>query len=170
MEIVVRITVIYLLVFAGLRVMGKREFGQLSPLELVTLLMIPEIVSQALIGEDFSLTGAAVGVATLLVLVFTTSMLMHRFKKAEQVIAGEPSILVRRGKLLDGAMNAARVTEDEIFEEMHKAGLLTLEQVEWGILEPDGRISIVPVRKLGDSPEVNRAYEEQGVGEKAPAV
>ena len=164
MEIVVRIVVIYLLVFAGLRVMGKREFGQLSPLELVTLLMIPEIVSQALIGEDFSITGAAVGVATLLVLVFGTSLLMHRFKKAEQVIAGEPSILVRHGKLLEDAMNLARVTEDEIFEEMHKAGLLKLEQVDWGILEPDGRIAIVPVRKPGESPEVSRADHERVVG------
>jgi uncharacterized membrane protein YcaP (DUF421 family) len=164
MEIVFRITVIYLLVFAGLRVMGKREFGQLSPLELVTLLMIPEIVSQALIGEDFSLTGAAVGVATLLVLVFVTSMLMHRFKRAERVIAGEPAILVRHGKLLDGAMNAARVTEDEIFGEMHKAGLLKLEQVDWGILEPDGRIAIVPVRKAGEPTVANRTDEERVIG------
>lgn len=164
METVLRIAVIYLLVFAGLRVMGKREFGQLSPLELVTLLMIPEIVSQALTGEDYSVTNAAIGVATLLVLVFGTSLLMHRFRKAEQVIAGEPTILVRHGKLLDGPMNAARVTEDEIFEEMHKAGLLKLEQVDWGILEPDGRIAIVPVRKPGEPPEVNRADEERVVG------
>jgi uncharacterized membrane protein YcaP (DUF421 family) len=164
METVLRIAAIYLLVFAGLRVMGKREFGQLSPLELVTLLMIPEIVSQALTGEDYSVTNAAIGVATLLVLVFGTSLLMHRFKKAEQIIAGEPSILVRHGKLLEGAMNEARVTEDEIFEEMHKAGLLKLAQVDWGILEPDGRIAIVPVRRPGESPEVNRTDDERVIG------
>lgn len=146
METVIRVAVIYLLVFAGLRVMGKREFGQLSPLELVTLLMIPEIVSQALTGEDHSITNAGIGVATLLVLVFATSLLMHRFKKAEQVIAGEPSVLVRHGQLLEDAMNEARVTEDEIHSEMHKAGLARLEDVAWAILEPDGRIAIVPKR------------------------
>ena len=161
METVLRVAVIYLLVFAGLRVMGKREFSQLSPVELVTLLMIPEVVSQALTGEDYSITTAAIGVATLLVLVFGTSLLMHRFKKAEAVIAGEPSILVRHGAMLEHTMNSARVTEDEVFSEMHKSGLLTLDQVEWAILEPDGRIAIVPVEKPA---KVNRTDNERTVG------
>ena len=161
MDTVLRVAAIYLLVFAGLRVMGKREFGQLSPLELVTLLMIPEIVSQALTGEDYSVTNAAIGVATLLVLVFTTSLLMHRFKKAETLIAGEPSVLVRHGKMLQDAMNVARVSADEVFEEMHKVGLLKIEQVDWAILEPDGRIAIVPVRKAG---EIVRVDEERVIG------
>jgi uncharacterized membrane protein YcaP (DUF421 family) len=164
METVFRVAAIYLLVFAGLRVMGKREFGQLSPLELVTLLMIPEIVSQALTGDDYSVTNAAIGVATLLVLVFATSLLMHRFKKAEQIITGEPSVLVRHGKMLEGAMNAARVSADEVFEEMHQAGLVTLDQVDWAILEPGGKISIVPVRKKGEAIEVNRSEDERVIG------
>lgn len=163
METVLRVAAIYLIVFAGLRVMGKREFGQLSPLELVTLLMIPEIVSQALTGEDYSVTNAAIGVATLLVLVFGTSLLMHRFKKAEAIIAGEPAVLVRHGKLLEDTMNAARVTADELFEEMHKTGLLRLDQVDWAILEPDGRIAIVPVRKPGDPIGQTTHVEEETV-------
>lgn len=161
MDTVFRVAAIYLFVFAALRVMGKREFGQLSPLELVTLLMIPEIVSQALTGDDYSVTNAAIGVATLLVLVFATSMLMHRFKKAEHIITGEPSVLVRHGKMLEGAMNAARVSADEVFEEMHQAGLLTLDQVDWAILEPGGRIAIVPVRKAGGEIEVHRTDDER---------
>jgi uncharacterized membrane protein YcaP (DUF421 family) len=163
METVLRVAAIYLLVFAGLRVMGKREFSQLSPVELVTLLMIPEIVSQALTGEDYSVTNAAIGVATLLVLVFGTSLLMHRFKKAEAVIAGTPTILVRHGALLEDAMNLARVTEDEVFGEMHKAGLLTLDKVDWAILEPDGRIAIVPVREPGDAGEIVKRSDDTRV-------
>jgi uncharacterized membrane protein YcaP (DUF421 family) len=163
MDTVLRVAVIYLIVFAGLRVMGKREFGQLSPLELVTLLMIPEIVSQALTGEDYSVTNAAIGVATLLVLVFGTSLLMHRFKKAEDIVAGEPAILVRHGKMLEDAMNVARVTAEEVFGEMHKAGLLRLDQVDWAILEPDGRIAIVPVRKPGDPIGQTTHIEEETV-------
>jgi len=165
METVLRVAAIYLLVFAGLRVMGKREFGQLSPLELVTLLMIPEIVSQALTGDDYSITNAAIGVATLLVLVFATSLLMHRFKAAERIIAGEPAILVRHGRLLEDTMNAARVTADEVFEEMHKVGLTRLEEVDWAILEPDGRIAVVAVPPPGDEPRrTMRAEDERVVG------
>lgn len=162
METVLRVAAIYVLVYAGLRVMGKREFGQLSPLELVTLLMIPEIVSQALTGDDYSVTNAAIGVSTLLVLVFATSLLNHRFKKVEDIVNGEPSVLVRRGKMLEGAMNVARVSAEEVFGEMHKAGLKTLDQVEWAILEPDGRIAIVPLRgKVGD---VIGGEDERAIG------
>ncbi len=76
MDIVLRITVVYLFVLVGLRILGKREFGQLSPLELVSLLMIPEVVSQAMVGSDYSLTTGLTGLATLLVLVFLTSLLV----------------------------------------------------------------------------------------------
>lgn len=147
MEMVVRVFVIYLFVFVGLRVLGKREFGQLSPIELVTLLMIPEIVSQALSAGDSSVTNAFIGVATLLVAVFLTSVLQHRFKKFESVVAGEPAVLVHRGNLRERAMNLNRITPDEIFTEMHKCGLTKLDEVEWAILEGDGMISVVPTTR-----------------------
>lgn len=146
METVMRVAAIYLFVLLALRVLGKREFGQLSPLELVSLLMIPEIVSQALTGDDYSLTNAFVGVATLFVLVFATSLLMHRFKKAEIVVAGEPTVLVHRGRLFERALNVTRVSPDEVFSEMHKSGLQSLDEVDWAILETDGSIAIVPMR------------------------
>lgn len=144
METVLRVAVIYVFVLVGLRVLGKREFGQLSPLELITLLMIPEIVSQAAIGEDYSLTNALVGVATLLVLVFVTSLLVHRFDWAETAVAGSPTVLVHRGRLIERALNEMRVTPAEVYSEMHRCGLLTLQQVEWAILEADGTIAVVP--------------------------
>lgn len=144
METVLRVAAIYVFVLLALRVLGKREFGQLSPIEMVTLLMIPEIVSQALTGDDYSLTNAAVGVATLLVLVFATSLLTHRFPKAEIVVSGQPTVLVRRGELIVDALNAMRISPDEVFSEMHKAGLQRLDQVQWAILESDGRVAIVP--------------------------
>ncbi|MCW7537388.1 DUF421 domain-containing protein [Aquabacterium sp. A7-Y] len=144
METVFRVAIIYLFVLVGLRLLGKREFGQLSPLELVTLLMIPEIVSQALTGDDHSLTNALVGVSTLLVLVLVTSVVMHRFRRVETAITGEPSVLVADGQLRPHVLNINRVSPDEVFSEMHKSGLDRLEQVRWAILETDGSIAIVP--------------------------
>ena len=144
MDTVIRVSAIYLFVFAGLRVLGKREFGQLSPLELVSLLMIPEIVSQALVGQDHSLTSAFTGVATLMVLVFATSLLAHRFERAERLIAGSPVVLACHGRFMDAAMNRMRITPEEVYCEMHKAGLERLEQVRWAILESDGSIAVVP--------------------------
>lgn len=144
MEIVIRIVVIYVAIVAGLRVLGKREFGQLSPLELVTLLMIPEIVSPVLNRGDASITNGIVGIVTILALVFITSVIVHLSQRFEVAVAGEPTVLVAHGRLIQKHMNQERVTPDEVFSEMHMSGLDDLSQVRWAVLESDGRISIVP--------------------------
>ena len=144
MDIVIRITLIYLVLLLALRLMGKREFGQLSPFELLTLLLIPEILSEALHPGDRSLTGAFVGVFTLLSLVFLTAVLAYRSPRIGEVTEGVATVLVQRGALVPSTLHRERVSPDEIFSEMHKAGLERLEQVKWAVLEPDGRISFVP--------------------------
>jgi uncharacterized membrane protein YcaP (DUF421 family) len=144
METVIRVIVVYLFLMLSLRIIGKREFGQLSPLELVSLLLIPELVSNAIQGEDFSLVDAFVGVTTLLALTVLTSILIHLSKTAETVITGVPTVLVQRGALIADNLNRERVTPDEIYTEMHRAGVEKIEQVAWAILEPGGAITIVP--------------------------
>ena len=144
METVLRIAIVYVFVFIGLRVMGKREFSQMAPMELVTLLLIPEIVAQSLVREDFSLTNALIGVSTLFVLVYLTSTLTHVSKRFEQVAESPPAVLAHHGRFVEEAINRERVTPEEIYGEMRKHGLERLEQVRWAVLESDGKISIVP--------------------------
>jgi uncharacterized membrane protein YcaP (DUF421 family) len=144
METVLRVFIVYIFVMLGLRMLGKREFGELAPFDLVVLLLIPEIVSSALVREDFSLTNALVGVATLLSLVFLTGLLSYRFTAFGGMIAGAPAVLVRHGYLVPQNLNRERVRPGEIMEAMHQVGLYRMEQVQWAILETDGRISIVP--------------------------
>jgi len=144
MATVLRVVIIYLFLMISLRILGKREFGQLSPLELVSLLLVPELASNALQGEDYSLVDAIVGVSTLFALTIITSIVAHVSKTAGKVISGEPTILVQHGQLLDKPMNRERVTPDELFSEMHRAGVERIEQVRWAILESDGKIAIIP--------------------------
>lgn len=144
METVLRVAFIYLFLLVALRVMGKREFSELSAIEFVTLLLIPELMQQAMIRQDYSLTNAIIGVATLLTLTFITSLVMHRSKRMETLIEGIPMVLVQDGRLLEDAMNKERVTPDEIFTQMHMMGLYDLQQVRWAILETEGRIAIIP--------------------------
>jgi uncharacterized membrane protein YcaP (DUF421 family) len=144
METVLRIAIIYVFVLIGLRLLGKREFSQLSPFDLVMLLLIPEIVSQGLMREDFSLTNGLLGTSTILVLVFLTSMLTHYNKGIQKVLESNPTVLVQHGHFIEAHLNKERVPPDEVFAEMRKVGLERLEQVKWAILESDGKISIVP--------------------------
>lgn len=144
METVIRVTIIYLALLLGLRILGKREFSKLSTMELVTLLLIPELFAQALVREDFSITNAFVAVATLFSLVFLTSLLAQKNEKIEGIIEGNPAVLVEHGRLIEENLNKERVTPGEVFSAMRKSGLERLEQVKWAILEGDGKISVVP--------------------------
>jgi uncharacterized membrane protein YcaP (DUF421 family) len=157
METVLRVVIVYLFVLAGLRILGKREFGQLAPMELVVLLLIPELVSQALVGEDFSLMNALVAVATLFVLVYVVSLLSYANEQLERVVEGTPTILVQHGQLVTTNLNKERVPPAEIFGEMRKAGLEELSQVKWAVLEADGKISIV----AEDAEEQGRQAQSQ---------
>jgi uncharacterized membrane protein YcaP (DUF421 family) len=143
METVIRVAIIYFVLLVGLRILGKREFSQLSALELITLLLAPELVAQSLVREDFSLVNALIAVTTLFSLVFFTSLVRYLSDPLEKVISGEPCILVSDGRLLAQNLDRERVDAHEIFSEMRKAGLYELQQVKWAILENDGKISII---------------------------
>jgi len=143
-EAIWRVTFVYAFLMLAFRLTGKREVGQMSPFELVTLLLIPEIFSSALNRSDESLSLATVGVTTLFLLVFFTGLLAFRSRKVESLVEGEPTVLVRDGKFLASNMRRQRVTPEEVVTEMHLSGVERLEDVRWAILETEGRISIIP--------------------------
>lgn len=144
METVLRITAIYFFIMIGLRAMGKREFSQLSSFDLVVLLLIPEMAQQAMMQEDFSLTNAFIALSTLFTLVYLTSLLNYRSKTAEELIEGRPTVLVSNSEFVVDNLDRERITAEDVYSEMRKAGLSRLEQVRWAILEPDGKMSLIP--------------------------
>lgn len=143
MEIVIRIACVFLLLTLAFRALGKRELSHLSPFELVMLLLVAEIVAPALTAGDESLTGALFGAATLLLLTFLHSLATYRIKWFRKIAEAPPTLLVRHGRIDEQVMHLERIRPDEIFSEMHKAGIERLPQVKWGFLEPDGKMSFV---------------------------
>jgi|SRR5688572_4339410 len=143
METVIRVTVLYLFILIGLRVMGKRELSQMSPSELVALLLVSEIAQNALVREDYSITNAFIGISTLFTVVFLLSLFVFLSKKFATLIEGEPTVLVEAGKFVEESLAKERVTPDEVYNELHKSGLEKVSQVKWGILETDGKISLI---------------------------
>ena len=101
-------------------------------------------VSQALTRDDYSLTNAIIAVTTLLVLVYATSLLSQRSKRAELILTGVPTVLIKQGEFISANLAKERVTPDEVFSEMHKAGMYDLRQIKWAILEGDGKIAFIP--------------------------
>lgn len=147
METVVRVAIVYLFVWACFRVVGKRELTQLSPFELVTLLFIPQLFSRALTRQDYSMTNGIIGTATLFLLLYLTSAARYRSARIASIVQGVPTVLVHRGAVIHAHLDRERIALDDILSTMRKSGMQRFEDVEWAILEPDGKISIVPVAR-----------------------
>jgi uncharacterized membrane protein YcaP (DUF421 family) len=152
-----RVALVFVTLLFAFRIMGKRELGRLSPFELVTLMLVPEILSSAIQGEG-SLLNGLVGLSTLLALVVLTSVLAHRFEKVERVVEAQPTVLVAHGRPIEKALNDERILPDELFSEMRKQGLSDLSDVEWAVLESSGNITFVPERRMvGDPTDARRS-------------
>ena len=144
METVARVAIIYVFVLVALRVMGKREFGELSPVELVMLILIPDIVAPSITRDDYSLTTAIVAVTSVMLLVFLTSLLVKSNKRIERIIEARPAVLVHEGTLYSDVLSKERVTADEVLAAARENGVADLGEVQWAILHGDGKIAIVP--------------------------
>jgi uncharacterized membrane protein YcaP (DUF421 family) len=144
METVVRIFIVYVFLMIALRLLGKREFGELAPFDLVVLLLIPEVFQQAIIGEDFSMTTAVVAASSLFTLVMLTSIASYRWKKVGEIVGGRPTVLASEGFLIPEAMDRERVSPDEVIAAVRDAGLEEMWQVKFVILQSDGRLAVVP--------------------------
>jgi uncharacterized membrane protein YcaP (DUF421 family) len=159
METVLRVAILYVFLVVGLRVLGKREFSQLSSTDLVMLLIVSELVQQALVGEDFSATNAVIAVSTLFLLTFLNSTLEHHSKRFSGLVTGQPAVIVYDGRFVPRTMNLERIAPDDVYSEMRKAGLAELSEVRWALLEPDGRLSFVPFRQ--EAKQIKREAEAQ---------
>ena len=143
MDIVARAAVMFFVLYVLLRIMGKRELGQLTPFELVVMIVLGDLIQQAVTHNDFSLTGAILAVSTFAFLAIAMSWLTYLSPRAEKLLDGEPRVVIRNGKLLKENLRRDRMTQSEVESEMRLAGIATMDQVAWAILEPQGKISFI---------------------------
>ena len=141
-ELIFRGVVVYLMLFALLRFIGKKHVGELSPFDLVVLLIISETVDGSLIGDDKSLTGGLISAATLVVLVQFVGYLTWRFRSVERCVDGEPRMLVRQGRVCNEVMRSEQVTRAELMEALRREGCSSLRKVRFAFLETDGSITV----------------------------
>jgi uncharacterized membrane protein YcaP (DUF421 family) len=143
MDIVLRATVMFAILFGLLRLMGKRELGQMTPFELVMLVVVGDLIQQGITHNDFSLTGATLAIATFAFWTVVLGWVVYLSPHARRVVEGEPRVLVRNGALVEANLRRDRLTRAEIESEMRLAGIAHLQQVAWAILEPEGKISFI---------------------------
>ena len=139
-----RTLILYLLLIAGLRISGKRQIGELEPIELVLTMLLSDLASVPMQDFDSPLINGVVPILTLLALTTLLSYISFRSGRFRSLICGEPAIVVRYGKLQQRAMRHNRMTVDELLEELRGQGYTDLAGVKYGILETNGRLSVLP--------------------------
>ncbi|MGA7669932.1 MAG: YetF domain-containing protein [Nitrolancea sp.] len=142
--IVIRTLVVYVALLLGLRVAGKRELGQMSPFDLVVVLVLANAVQNAMVGPDTSLTGGLVAAGTLLAVNWGVDQLRLRYGWFARGIRGSATLLVNDGHFIEEHLRHEGIDEEDVHMAMREHGVDELSQVKAAILEVDGTISIVP--------------------------
>ncbi len=143
-EKILRSVVIYLFILLAFRFTGKRQVGQLTPFDLVLLLIISNVVQNAVIGSDNSLGGGMIGAVTILALNWAVVEISYRFKPARRLLEGQPALLIHNGKILQNNLKHERITMEDLEAALRRTGTGDIHQVRFAVLEENGQISVVP--------------------------
>lgn len=148
----VRTIVLYFTVIVAMRVMGKRQIGELQPFELVVTLMLSDLATIPMQETGIPLLSGLLPIVTLTVLEITLSFFSLKSKRARAFLIGRPSILIRNGKLDEKEMQKLRINLDDILDELRKKDIRSVDEVAIAILETDGSISAFPQSDGGSIP------------------
>lgn len=140
----VRTAILYLLIMIGLRLMGKRQIGELEPTELVMTMLLSDLAAVPMQDFGIPLLAGIIPILTLLSLSMLLSYFSLHNLKFRELVCGKPSILIRRGVLQQDVMRKNRYTVDELLEELREQGYTSVEDVKYAVLENSGQLSVLP--------------------------
>ncbi len=160
-----RTIILYILIIAGIRLMGKRQVGELEPSELVLSLIIADLASVPMQDYGIPLLTGVVPILALLSLTMILSVLTMKSIKFRALLCGRPSVVVQNGVLVQGEMNKTRLTVDELLEELRIKGYTDLSQIKYAILETNGQLSVLPYanQKPPTARDMKVSVEEGGL-------
>lgn len=139
-----RTVILYFLIMVGLRLMGKRQIGELEPSELVLTMMLSDLATVPMQDFGIPLLSGVIPILTLLSISMLLSQLSLCSIRFRRLLCGSPTVLIDRGRLRQDAMRKNRFTIDELLEELREQGISNLDDVKYAILENSGQLSILP--------------------------
>ncbi len=142
--IFIRTILLYFLVILSIRLMGKRQVGELQPYELVITLMISDLASLPMQDTRLPLLLGVIPIVTLLFLKMLLSEFQQRSPLFERILDGSPSIIIRHGKLNLSIMKKQRLTINDILEGLRSSGYLDISEIQYAVIENNGTISVIP--------------------------
>ena len=142
-----RTLILYFILMTGLRLMGKRQIGELEPSELVLTLIISDLAAVPMQDFGIPLVNGLFPIATLLCLSMLLSFFSLKSIRFRALVCGRPTVIIREGKVLQQNMARNRFTVDELLEQLRSQGYSDLSAVKYAILETSGQVSVLPYTK-----------------------
>jgi len=140
----IRTAILYLLVVLTMRLMGKRQIGELQPYEFVITIMISDLASLPMQDSRLPLLQGIIPIITLLFLKTILTQIGLKFQCTRKFVDGEPCILIYKGKINYPTLKKQQLNIDELLEELRLANYFNLDEIQYAILENDGQMSILP--------------------------
>ncbi len=141
--VAVRTLIIYFSLLIVLKIMGKRQVGELELSEFVSTLILSEIVSVPIENTDIPLSTALIPLLIIITLEITLSFACTKSEAVKKLLAGKPSILISKGRIDAGELENARISVEELMSELRLKGVFDPDDVYYAMLEPNGQISVL---------------------------
>lgn len=162
-NIFIRVLILYILVLIIMRLMGKRELGQMQPFELVIAIMIADLAAVPMADTGIPITNGIIPILALLLMQLIIALINLKSIKGRSIICGMPSILIYRGKIDEKVMKKEKFTVNELQERLRQNNVFSIGDVEYAILETSGQVTVIQKpEKRNTIPEdfgINPEYE-----------
>jgi uncharacterized membrane protein YcaP (DUF421 family) len=142
--VAVRVLVLYTLLVIVMRLMGKRQIGQLQPFELVITIIVAELAVLPMNNPGIPITNGVIGILMLLAAEVFISLLTMKSERARALVCGTPTILINNGRLLPEAMHRLRLNLNDLLEQLRSKKYPNISDIAFAVLENNGALSIIP--------------------------
>lgn len=147
-ERIIRALIVYFFLLIMFRVLGKRQVGQMTPFDLIVLLILSNVLQNAMIGPDNSVLGGMIGALTILAVNWGVSRIAFDSPRFERAIEGVPTILIHDGKFVEKNLRKETISKEDLMSQLRTQGSFSLAEVETAVLEPSGKISLLKKHDL----------------------
>ena len=147
-----RSVTLYIVLILVIRLMGKRQIGELEPSEFVVSMLIADLASVPMQDNGIPLLSGLVPILTVLALELLMAVASLRSIKLRRFLCGKPVILMENGRIQQSNLRRTRITIDELVGHLRQSGITDLEQVQFAILETDGQLSVLPYPQYQPAP------------------
>ena len=165
LTILIRTVIIYILLTITIRIMGKRQLGELDVGELVITILLSEIATQPITNPETPLINTAIPIAVLATLEIFSSMLILKIPFCKALLSSKPAVLISRGVINRAAMKKARISIEELVSQIRQNGIYDLCEVDYAILEENGKMSVIPknAHRQPDKTDVGIECTDNGI-------